>query len=399
MIASPVKQATFLSVVIPCFNETELIISLESLVNCDIPSCHTEVIIVINQPEDCTAAVDIQNRKTFQEAQKWIEFHQLDHILFFPIFRILETKHAGVGLARKIGMDEASRRFLESNVDGVIVCFDADSTCQKYYLFQLERHFKENTTSKGVSIHFEHPLEGPMNDENYEGITNYELHLRYYINAMRFAGHPHAFHTIGSSMAVRSSTYQKHGGMNRRKAGEDFYFLQKIIPQGNFFNLNSTTVYPSPRVSDRVPFGTGKAMGDWMLQNNRTSTTYNFQSFVELKSMLCQVDSFYRNTFKSAAECLSEPCQEFLKSQNAQVQLQRIKDTSPNFEAFYKKFFDWFSAFKVLKFTHFMRDHYYPNIPTLEAAKILLAALGTKVGDWNNIELLVHYRKIDSDSS
>jgi hypothetical protein len=45
--------------------------------------------------------------------------------------------------------------------------------------------------------------------------------------------------------------------MNRRMAGEDFYFIQKLLPAGGFFNLNQTTVYPSPRSSARVPFGTG----------------------------------------------------------------------------------------------------------------------------------------------
>ncbi|MEZ4848575.1 MAG: hypothetical protein R3B93_08135 [Bacteroidia bacterium] len=70
----------------------------------------------------------------------------------------------------------------------------------------------------------------------------------------------HAFHCVGSSMAVRSIAYQKRGGMNRRKAGEDFYFLQKFIAEGTLAELSTTKVIPSPRASEKVPFGTGRAI-------------------------------------------------------------------------------------------------------------------------------------------
>jgi len=42
--------------------------------------------------------------------------------------------------------------------------------------------------------------------------------------------------------------------MNRKQAGEDFYFIQKLMPLGGYFALNSTAIYPSPRESSRVPF-------------------------------------------------------------------------------------------------------------------------------------------------
>jgi hypothetical protein len=64
-------------------------------------------------------------------------------------------------------------------------------------------------------------------------ITSYELHLRYLVHAMRWAGHPFAYQTVGSSMAVRRKAYLSLGGMNTRQAGEDFYFLQKFIEVGS----------------------------------------------------------------------------------------------------------------------------------------------------------------------
>src|SRR5262249_26021974 len=163
-----------------------------------------------------------------------------------------------------IGMDEALRRFdAVERPGGVIVGFDADCRCERNYLTAIERHFERNSNSPGCSIYFEHPLNGPLEPAIYEAIAEYELHLRYYVQALRFGGFPHAFHTIGSSMAVRAGVYRKQGGMNKRKAGEDFYFLHKIIPLGGFTNLVETRVIPSPRASDRVPFGTGKAVCDF----------------------------------------------------------------------------------------------------------------------------------------
>src|SRR4030095_9895180 len=122
------------------------------------------------------------------------------------------------------GMDEALRRFDEVGwAEGIIAGYDADCRCETNYLTALERHFQKNSQSPGCSIYFEHPLSGPLSPAVYEGAAAYELHLRYFVQALRYAGFPHAHHTLGSCMAVRACTYCKQGGMNKRKAGEDFY--------------------------------------------------------------------------------------------------------------------------------------------------------------------------------
>ncbi len=35
---------------------------------------------------------------------------------------------------------------------------------------------------------------------------------------------------VGSALAVKALQYVKAGGMNRKQAGEDFYFVQKLVP-------------------------------------------------------------------------------------------------------------------------------------------------------------------------
>ena len=178
-------------------------------------------------------------------------------IKFRPVFlEELPDPKGGVGWARKIVLDEAARLLSQ---EGIMLCLDSDCTVAQNYLKVVTDHFQSNPDCNAVSIYFEHNLDTLGYDERH-AIIQYELHLRYLVHAMRWAGHPFAFQTVGSSMAVRRKGYLAHGGMNTRQAGEDFYFLQKFIEVDSLQEIRNTTVYPSARISDRVPFGTGRAM-------------------------------------------------------------------------------------------------------------------------------------------
>ena len=110
----------------------------------------------------------------------------------------------------------------------------------------MVRYFQEKSVA-GVSIAYAHRLEeADMTVQAREAIMKYELYLRYYRLALEYTGHPHAYHCIGSAFAVRTLDYVAQGGMNKRQAGEDFYFLQKLIATGRYATLQSTQVYPSP---------------------------------------------------------------------------------------------------------------------------------------------------------
>src|SRR5687768_505071 len=289
-IAEPAAPGLSLVVVIPCFNEPNLIASLESLRRSERPRAPHEVIVVVNSAANADATINKENDKTLGDARAWIAVQPEPKLTVHLIdARDLPPRHAGVGLARKIGMDEALRRFDDAGTieGGVILCFDADCTCAPNYLSAVSEHFTAHPKSPACSIYFEHPLEGDLQPEIYEVIAAYELHLRYYVQALRYAGFPHAYHTIGSSMAVRAKAYMEQGGMNRRQAGEDFYFLHKIIPLGGFTELNNTVVYPSPRASNRVPFGTGRAVSEW----RGAMRTYPLQAFEDLRIVLATAPS------------------------------------------------------------------------------------------------------------
>lgn len=373
-------KGTNLIVVLPCHDEPALIESLVALNECGHPG-PVEVIVVINASETAPQEISERNKVSYDNALYWTGGIQKSNINFhFILDNDLPKKHAGVGLARKIGMDEAVRMFeLIDNPDGVILCFDADCLCEPNLLNEVNRHFETNPRSPGCSIHFEHPLEGPLEPAVYTGILFYELHLRYYVDALRYASFPYAYQTIGSSMAVRSSAYQKQGGMNRRKAGEDFYFLHKIIPLGDFGEVTTTAVYPSPRVSHRVPFGTGRAVGEWLAGEKEVHLTYHPAIFQELKVLLDQVDSFFALELlqiEKRMASLPQSVREFLVSRNFKLKIEEIKGQSSNLKSFRKRFFQWFDGFLVLKYVHFSRDNFHPNVAVEEAVDWLFNEKG-----------------------
>jgi len=386
-----------LIVTIPCYNEPDLISSLASLNNCELPNCAVEVIVVINHSEKADQAIKTQNQHTYDEAIAWANTHNSDQIHFHIHLQELPHKHAGVGLARKVAMDEAVRRFeAVGKPEGVIVCFDADSLCEANYLTAIEEHFLENPKSPGCSIHFEHPIFGNLNKEVYQAITDYELFLRHYTHALKYCRLPYAYETIGSSMAVISLAYQKQGGMNRRKAGEDFYFLHKIIALGNFTELKTTKVIPSPRQSDRVPFGTGRAVNKWL--EEKSLNTYAPQTFTDLKAFTDQVDQLY--TLKQGADAfldtLPESIRTFLLDNDFEKELSAIQQNSASPNTFIHRFYHWFDAFKVLKYVHYARDEYHDNIPVLGASQWLLQnSYGIEVASEKGALLM--FRKLDRD--
>lgn len=364
-----------IAIVIPACDEDWLLFSLMSLHRCRLPKADVEVIVVINNSESASPAVKANNRRILTMAENWGRKHHRSrmrfHFLYYPD---LPKKQAGVGLARKIGMDEAVFRYERvRNKKGIIACFDADSRCDPNYLVALETHFQQQPKTQACSIYFEHPLEGcEYPPPVYEAIAAYELHLRYYVQVQRYAGFPYAVDTIGSSMAVRADAYQQQGGMNRRKAGEDFYFLHKFTPLGHFAQINSTRVIPSPRTSDRVPFGTGKAVAD-LIRGRRLPYTYSYQTFEDLKQLFEQVPNLWTGKTALPELSLSAGLSDFLRSIGFEEKLAEIRANTRQRSTFIQRFWRWFDAFQIMKFVHYARDHYYPDIPVQEAARWLLA--------------------------
>ena len=167
---------------------------------------------------------------------------------------------------------------------------------------------------------------------------------------------PYAFQTIGSAMAVRAWAYAKEGGMNQRQAGEDFYFLHKFISKGTLAEINNTWVVPSSRRSSRVPFGTGKAISDAMLSRESERKSYNPESFIILQNWILHIkNASIINT--AIIRCRDNALNLFLQQIQAESKLKEIEANTKGKDSFMKRFFQWFDAFLLMKYLHFMREH------------------------------------------
>ncbi len=391
-----------LIVVIPSYNEPNLDKSLESILKCRLPNCSVEVITVINYPfgalpeviENASDCAEIVNRINNQSSNQNLRFYSI-------LASELPIKQAGVGLARKIGMDEAAYRlFSVNNPKGIITCYDADSDCMENYLVELEKLWIDYPKTNACSIRYEHPICGDEFDANiYKGITQYELHLRYYNQACRFIKFPFAYHTIGSSMACCAESYVKFGGMNRHKAGEDFYFLQKIIPHGNFAELNSTCVFPSPRPSYRVPFGTGRAMLKYQESLEESILTYNFNVWLTLTPLFNGVDFIFsteNDALSSWVNSLHPALNQFLTNYNFTSKVLEIQANTSSLESFRKRFFFWFDAFILLKYLNYAHESHFQRKPVEGESITLAKEIGLKLPqNPSSIDLLKSYREKD----
>ena len=386
LIEATVDVDLSIIVVIPCFNEPAICATLDSLLHCDSTDIKTEVIVVVNQSDKVTPEINAQNQKSIFEVKTWSSTNQSFDV--YPLFiDNVPEKKAGVGYARKTGMDEALRRLEQSqSKHQIILCLDADSTVSTSYLKAVYDHFSSHPRCPAASINYAHPLDDD-NDTVNQAILEYELHLRYYVLAQRWSGLTYAQQTVGSSMAVRAQAYAAQGGMNTRKAGEDFYFIHKFTHYSEFGNISEATVFPSARISDRVPFGTGRAMHN-LIKTGESISTYAPQSFAAIAKLVYQLPQLYTGEeIKS-----SEPMSYFLGNQNYKKKMEELRNNTANYPAFRKRFFRWFDAFLCMKFLHFSRDKFHPNIPILQAAQWLNKIYFKGDNTLGELELLIKFR-------
>jgi hypothetical protein len=369
-----------LVICIPSYAEPDLINTLESLQACKYPVVAIEAIILFNQDDRMDAVQQAIHQQSFISCKEWISERQHLKIQFHPVWlEKMDGVKWGVGWARKMLMDEAARRMLPN---GIILNLDADCTVEENYLEIILNEFAEDIRMEAASIYTEHTLDH-LHQSKREAIIAYELHLRYLVQAKRWAGHPFAYQTYGSAMAVRRNAYLEQGGMNTRQAGEDFYFLQKFIEIGTLREIRDTAVYPSSRKSLRVPFGTGKAMYQIHEEHFEWKTT-NFESFRLIRPLLQQIPLLYKilinHNNQVGEDKLFEQLQlnpgvnDFLKSIDFKLKCDSIASHTSSLPSFQRRFFRYFNAFMMIRYMHFMRDHSFPDTSITEAVEKLVTA-------------------------
>jgi len=364
-----------LVVIIPAYNEPELLNTLESLNHCYQTRFPVEIIVLINH--SVTASVEVKqiNRTVYHAAQNWCRNHSTQKRKFYCLItEDLPEKHAGAGLARKVLMDEAIRRFSEANSkNGMIASLDADTLVSPNYLRGIEKTFLADNQLNVATFYFKHPIdENKIDEKAVSAMISYELYLRYYKHALASTGFPYAFYTIGSNFAVSANAYVKQGGMNRKQGGEDFYFLHKVFPLGHCIELTEVEVYPSARVSDRVPFGTGPALRKIM--NEGRLLTYHPESFIHLTQFFNAAPDFFNagsNKLTEQYKTLPDSIQSFIQLQEFSAKINELNQNSASLKTFIHRFYQWFNAFMVIKFLN--HDQGQPmRIPIIQACQLFL---------------------------
>ena len=241
------------AVVIPTYRDKDdLAVCLDSLFAADNPSL-TAVIAVVNHPAQddpgpSAETLEMLSRITAPQG-------------FFLYALYAPDLVNGVGEARKLGFDLFCRSRTPENADtSVMFSLDADCLVEKEYFSAVQKMFNDDCQTGGVVIPVKHRKSDDFEIE--KAIRSYEAYLAAYESKLASAGSPYAFQTIGSGFAVRVRDYIRCGGMKQKKAGEDFYFLQELVKSSKLVKYPSVLVHPSPRISLRVPFGTGTAVRD-----------------------------------------------------------------------------------------------------------------------------------------
>ena len=288
------------------------------------------------------------------------------------IIENISKKIAGVGYARKTGMDEAVRRFAAINKpDGIIVSLDADSLVNKNYFVSIENNFRQNPKNEVFTFQFQHDFNPILySKEEIEACKLYEIYLRYFRLALLSTAFPYCFHTIGSCFGVKASAYVKVGGMPCKQGGEDFYFLHKLAPMTTIGEIKEILVYPSPRLSDRVPFGTGPSVKNIMENNHYL--VYNVRLFFILKDFFSSLHRL-ANTENIDLNIIPQEIIDFVGKDNLLSIINECRKNAKLGKNLTKRLFSKFDAFFIVKFLNsFDAKSNYPPMDVFEAATLLL---------------------------
>ncbi len=386
-----------LFVVIPCYDEPDVTKTLLSLFECEDPGILVSVLVVINCSETSIQTIKNQNGISFNEiivlkqsSPIWLDLNVLN-------VGELPFKNAGVGWARKIGMDWAIVNFNKfDEKDGIIVSLDADSLVDRNYLKAICDFHKRNPDYVASTIYFEHLFD---NSETAHAAILYELYMRYFKNALKSTSFPGAMYTVGSCFSVIAEAYVAQGGMNRRKAGEDFYFLNKILMFGKICENNNTVVFPSSRFSDRVPFGTGQVLSNFISEAKKVYYTYSHDSFLPLIDIFSNLDLIYQR--RSFDEFIRDKVLlNFCIKNSIQDRINSLISNCSTKDVFLKRFYHLFDNFTIIKWLNYATENSFPKSDLLNESIKLFQFIGVDIKHDENdpLNILSIFRERDKNN-
>lgn len=349
-----------ISIVIPACNEYPTIkATLDSLVtsamNCD--SKLFTVIVVVNNRSSASTDIVENNNKTlgFLESYEKLSIKSLSLINTLP-------EKEGVGYARKYGMDYALK-----GGSSVISCLDADTLVSENYLAELSFFYdkvQKKPPKYGLALtQFTHQKAETL--ELQEAIDMYEKYMKDHSQKLKREGTPFFPVALGPTLVCSADMYVASGGMPKKLSGEDFYFLQSCIKtslqQEREILFLHSVVYPEPRLSDRVLFGTGPKLkgvltGEDSIVFHKDSSYKMIGDFINFMQEWIKKENLIGNLSNQVFDTFPTLWY-FLESESFfSVWLSIYENNKNSKQKLLISFYTWFDGLKIIRFIHFVEN-------------------------------------------
>ena len=336
-------------IVIPVYNEINYIgNTLQSInhQNQDLLD-KTLIILVINNSDTSAHEITTSNYNTHQKIKE--KKYNFEYIIldYYSSENAISEKFCGVGLARKIGLDFAMHYAYENSL---LFCLDADTLISKNYLKIITQYYIKNNFLV-ATINFQHQLSSdPIINK---GIQVYEEALKDISSKIRKCKSPYGYVSMGSAIVCNAVAYVAVGGMSKKKAAEDFYFLQSLAKYTKIHHIQEILVFPSSRNEERVHLGTGYRMNEYHLNNSFKNLFFTDESYNVIKKIIC----LFENNYNQSYECINKELNKhfsnkvcnFIYEHNIENVWDKINSNAKTKDQFITFFHQWFDALKIMK--------------------------------------------------
>ena len=336
-------------IIIPVYNELKYILhTLESINEQDqLLLNHLLVILVINNSSMESKKIIDKNYKT----QKSIERNKynFEYIILdcYSKFHAINKKYFGVGTARKIGFDFAVQY---SKKNSLFFSLDADTLVSPMYLETIIDFYKD-TSFYACTVNFKH--QKSKDSLINKGIKIYEKQLLKIAEKIRDCNSPYGYVSMGSAIICTAEAYILIGGMPKKRAGEDFYFLQSLAKYTKIHFIDKILVHPSSRSEQRVHLGTGYRMKEFSETKNFNNLFFPDSSFYEIKKFISIATNNYKCSYKDLnkklIQNLGDNICNFLNENSFEKIWIKISLNSKTKKQFMIFFHQWFDALKIMQ--------------------------------------------------
>ena len=345
---NPLQSKYEYFIIIPSYNENKYIHqTLKSIQNQNKKLLNQLlVVVVINNPKNIAKEVYNNNLKTYQtiiNTQYNFEVIVLD---YFSKKFALDQKLAGVGLARKIGMDFC---IPFGNKNSLFCSIDADTLLDINYLEIVSKKFNINKLSAAV-VNFKH--QSTKNKINQIAINKYEKLIKQIAFNINKSGSPYGFVSMGSTIVCTLNAYVSVGGMPAKKATEDFYFLQKLAKFKGVYKFKKILVYPSSRNEQRVYLGTGYRIKEYRKNSKFKDLIISNNAYIALQTLYEIVNKNWDQSSKEILASINEKnskLSQYLNHNNFIYKINQIQNNVVNKDQFLNQFHNWFDSLKIFK--------------------------------------------------